>query len=311
MKISLASPHTSPPAPSAMQQHPSYGQAIARLGATVQVATLSQDGAVAAQAQIILRRFGPFSVAWMPRGPVWAPSLPPDDKNNVLKTIMASFGKSVQWLATPETLPETELFRGHGFAALITPQTLSEIDLTLSADQQLARQHVKWRNRLRHAFKSSLDVRNTPFDSCRHKSLLAYEADQRRRRGYHALPPAFTIAWAQNTLHQTRLFIARKNSQIVAYMLILLHWPVATYHIGYTGGEGRRLSAHNLLLWTASKWLRENGYSRLDLGQVDTRNSPGLARFKIGSGAAVRALGPGMLALPRLIYPRQSRHAAA
>jgi hypothetical protein len=38
----------------------------------------------------------------------------------------------------------------------------------------------------------------------------------------------------------------------------------------------------------------------LDLGTVDTENAPGLARFKIGSGAQIRSLGGTWLRIPGL-----------
>jgi lipid II:glycine glycyltransferase (peptidoglycan interpeptide bridge formation enzyme) len=80
-------------------------------------------------------------------------------------------------------------------------------------------------------------------------------------------------------------------------MLLLLHAPVATYHIGWTGPRGRQLNAHSLLMWRASCHLADAGYTRLDLGRTDPARTPGIARFKMGTGAELRDLGATTLRL--------------
>jgi lipid II:glycine glycyltransferase (peptidoglycan interpeptide bridge formation enzyme) len=65
---------------------------------------------------------------------------------------------------------------------------------------------------------------------------------------------------------------------------------VATYHIGWANDAGRELNAHNLLLWRAMQGLRERGIASVDLGGVNTHALPGISRFKLGTGGAVRTL---------------------
>ena len=69
-----------------------------------------------------------------------------------------------------------------------------------------------------------------------------------------------------------------------------MHGDAATYHVGWSSEEGRKLGAHSLLLWHAINVLRERGLRRLDLGGVDTERGAGIARFKIGTGGAVVTL---------------------
>jgi lipid II:glycine glycyltransferase (peptidoglycan interpeptide bridge formation enzyme) len=73
-------------------------------------------------------------------------------------------------------------------------------------------------------------------------------------------------------------------------MLYLIHGTAATYHVGWSGEEGRRLGAHNLLLWEAMSRLAAHGVRRLDLGGVNTQSSAGVARFKLGAGGEVVTL---------------------
>ena len=66
---------------------------------------------------------------------------------------------------------------------------------------------------------------------------------------------------------------------------------MATWQIGVARAEGRRLNAMNLLLWEAMGWLSDEGHETLDLGTLNTQDSPGLARFKLGTGAMAQRQG--------------------
>ena len=83
-------------------------------------------------------------------------------------------------------------------------------------------------------------------------------------------------------------------------MLFLLHATVATHYLGWTSDRGRQLGAQHRMIITAADTFAGRGLNRLDLGTIDTENAPGLARFKIGTGATVRSLGGTWLRLPRL-----------
>ena len=52
------------------------------------------------------------------------------------------------------------------------------------------------------------------------------------------------------------------------------------------------------MLARAAEALRAEGVAWLDLGSVDTEAAPGLARFKLGTGAELRRLGATCLVLP-------------
>ncbi|MGL4236328.1 hypothetical protein [Tabrizicola sp.] len=53
-----------------------------------------------------------------------------------------------------------------------------------------------------------------------------------------------------------------------------------------------------MMLTRAAEALAAEGVRWLDLGSVDTEAAPGLARFKLGTGAGLRRLGATMLVLP-------------
>ena len=178
-----------------------------------------------------------------------------------------------------------------GAAPLVSPATIARLDLAGSDDLLMAGLHQKWRNRLRHAQGQDLRVtrQNMP-DDPRHW-LLHAETAQQRRRGYRNWPPALTIAWARANRSGAKLFTAFAGKEVVAGLLVLRHGTGGTYHIGHTTARGRQMSAQTLLLWSAMTWLRRTGAETLDLGIINTEDAPGLARFKLGTGAVPHRLG--------------------
>lgn len=273
-----------------MQQHGHYLRTVQALGGLGQILKWG-DGATA---QVITRRIGPLRLNWMARGPCWPACA---DKPRALALLLCDTPGAV--LAIPDCADDIAGFRQAGFRALMPARAVAEIDLTLSREDRLAAQHGKWRNRLRQSARAAMVLHDQPFDPLCHAPLLTLEEDQRRRRRYAALPTRFTLAWARSNPAATRIFLAYgRGAEPIAFVLVLLHAPSASYHIGWTGAEGRKRSAHNRLLWEASNWLAAQGYRRFDLGWVDASANPGLTRFKTGFGASTRAIGPLMWRLP-------------
>lgn len=184
---------------------------------------------------------------------------------------------------------------------LQTEASVAVWDLSPPEDALRAGMKQKWRNRLAKAERARLRVSESRLDAERSHWLFERERVQAARRGYANWPEPVIRAYAAANGGQARLFDARSGGTIVAAMLFLLHGGTATYQIGWTGGEGRALCAHHLLLWVAARRLRARGTSRLDLGTIATDRAPGLARFKLGVGARPRTLGGTWLALPSLL----------
>lgn len=144
-----------------------------------------------------------------------------------------------------------------------------------------------------------MTVIDTPMPETPGHWLLVREAKQAKQRRYRRLPAAFTESWVRAGGRRcARLFTAEHDGECVAAMLFLLHGRSATYHIGWSGPQGRALGAHNLLLWKAQLWMAERGIRSLDLDLIDTETTPGLARFKLGSGARIVTLGATRLSAP-------------
>lgn len=306
----------SPPAP--LQQSAQYGAALGVLGRRVTYARITQNKKPLASAQIILRNLTPYiGLALLPRGPLWHGTVSTEEKHACLALLSRALPlpRLRALIINSEYPSDAEAMKRAGHIAIVTPQHMAELDLTLPKEQRLGAQTIKWRNRLRVVQKSRLKVSHAPFPDLRDHSphhsphhgpnhwLLQQDARQRRVKGYRALPAAFTTAYVHANPKSTQLFTATYDGTIVAAMLFLQHGSRATYHIGWTSAEGRLLSAHNLVLWEASNWLARHGASSLDLGIIDTENAAGLARFKIGTGAQIRPLGATWLYTPLTAGP--------
>jgi hypothetical protein len=266
-----------------LQQCATYAAVLGAFGCTSAVADISCGGVLLARARVHLRRFGPLRLAWLPRGPVWTPAAAPDAR------------RAAPWRAI-WAMGGTAGEAHHGWA-VARGSDLAELDLRPPDTGRRAAQHGKWRNRLGRAERAGLTFTARPIALPQDAPLLARETAQRRTRGYAALPQAFTEKWAALAPEATVMLTAAEGGAPVAFMLMLLHGQVATYHAGWSGSRGRALNAHTLLLWRASQILSQRGYQRLDLGRIDPARAPGLARFKLGAGAVPRALGATTLCL--------------
>lgn len=189
-----------------------------------------------------------------------------------------------------------KVVRAAGFRQIFTPGHIALLDLRRDLLRGL---HPKWRNRLRKAQSSDLRSLVSAWDGRPHW-LLEREAEQQRSRRYRAYPPAFSTCYAKVNPGRALIVEIRAPDDPVAAMLFLCHGTDATYQTGWTSARGRRLSAHNLASFTAMTQLRDRGIRWLDLGLIDTERNPGLARFKLGTGAALHRLGGTWLAVPGL-----------
>lgn len=163
----------------------------------------------------------------------------------------------------------------------------------IDPSEMRARLHQKWRNQLKKAEASELVVTDQPLDAKRHKWFLNAEAEQQASQRYKSYPSHFLLAYSAANKGQARVFTALREGRPVAAMLVLKHGLMATYQAGVTTSEGRAHCAHNLILWQIMCDLHKRRVQRLDLGRADL--SPGLRRFKLGSGAAIETLSGSFL----------------
>ncbi len=193
-----------------------------------------------------------------------------------------------RWPGITVVTPETPV-AGFGLIPLITP--VHHAIWPLSGDLR-AGMAGKWRNRL---VAAEPGLRLQRGDAGTLDRLLEREAAQRRDRGYRALPAGFVRALDPVCL---RLWDWRQGGQTAAAMAFVVQGGCATYHMGWTSDAGRAAGVHAVMLTRAAEALQVEGVRWLDLGSVNTEASPGLARFKLGTGARLKRLGATLLVLP-------------
>ncbi len=268
-----------------LAQSAGYARAMALLGVTVEELSLPVPEGSAGHALMQTRRLPVLGrVGLISRGPVWCAA---PDAQLLARTVSARRHPIILNAdgIAPAALAEAGFFR------IMTGATIAQLELNADVLSRRARMHQKWRNRLVRAEAGPLRVRREEMPVDSGHWLIRAEDAQRRARRYRELPTAFALAFAQANPGMAQLFTARLRGDAVAGMLILRHGPTATYHIGHTTEAGRILHAHTLILAHAADWLAEEGVEVLELGTLDTAGAPGLARFKLGSGAVPHALG--------------------
>lgn len=266
-------------------QSEEYARAAKLLSVPTETVSIEDDGIQIGKAQMQSRWWpGLGWVGLISRGPIWL------ETPNVAAFAAALHDLGHLVLLNSDGLRDTDL-SAHGFWPLMTPATLAvwRIDKPTSALEKGL--HQKWRNRLRKAETQKISVAVSHLPPDPGHWLLRQEKSQRKARRYKALSERFTLAYAAANPSDSFLFEARVAGEPVAGLLFLRHGAMATYHIGFTSESGRALGAHTLLMMRAAEHLSVKGVSYLELGMLDTVRAPGLARFKLGTGAEAHCLG--------------------
>lgn len=269
-----------------------YGAAYARRAAnSVNRAVIYESDSPVALAQIFRRKVaGVVTLAQILRGPVFLdPDIAPARAGAIMRALKAACqGTSRQVLFwTPELrdVPESiAAMRICGMRRILTGYGSVQVDLTQDTETLRQTLHGKWRNGLVHAEKSDLRVESATGGFAIPWLLERYEALQRRRRFGGPDPVLLAHILTDVPARDILLLRAFARNEPVAATLFLRHGQGASYLVGWTGDSGRPLNAGALLLWQGMRALQDRGATTLDLGGIDTRKAPGIARFKLGIG---------------------------
>lgn len=268
-----------PDAPVALQQSALWLEATRALGSDADMVTLG------ARRALVLRRRLPLvgDMALVSRANL---GISADDARGLRAHLRAK-----HLVVNAETFADAHALAGAGFHRLFAPRVVAELQLDPRADVMAARLNQKWRNRLRHGQAQGLVIRRRPMPPDPRFWLFKAEALQSMRKWYQPLPTEMVVAMAACKPGAAQVFTAHHMGRRVAAMLFLRHGREATYQIGWSDADGRRLSAGPACMWRAMIELQAMGADRIDLGAADKRLAPGLAHFKRGTGAALRELG--------------------
>lgn len=284
----------------ALQQSHAYGEAAAAQGVQIRRWQAVGPSGAEARVQSLTRRVLGVPVTAVLRGPVW---LDEPGEDAALLTALQRCHPHEILLWQPERLSGQT---PNVFHHIMTGASTAWLDLTAPEDARRKRLAGKWRNVLNRAERSALRVVEGVSAPALER-LIAEENAQRTER-YRGLPAAWLkrVCDAAAPAQAPLLLTAMMAGDPVGQMLYILHGMAATYQVGWLNEEGRRLGGHHLLLWWAMRILAQRGVRALDLGGIDTVKSPGIARFKLGTGANPVTLPGSYLRLPRL-WPLRAR----
>ncbi|MER5172608.1 MULTISPECIES: GNAT family N-acetyltransferase [Thioclava] len=271
--------------PPAYQQFGAYGEIARAGGRRVARLVLSLKEERIALAQVIGRR----GLWWLGRGPVFAKGVSEADRARALRALARRFAPGL-FIATPEAP-----VAGRGLIPIVTARHQALWALGPDVANLRSSLDGKWRNRLASAERKGMRITLEEDPAW----LLDAEHQQRKKRGYKALPRDFTTAWEMAMPGSVlSLGVQSDAGERLAGVVMMCHGRSATYQLGWSGEEGRKTGAHNFLLWQVSIALRAQGIRYIDLGDINSEEGAGLMRFKLGTGASVHRLGATMLVLP-------------
>ncbi len=275
---------------STLEQCWAYGAAIAA-AAKWRTRRWAVGEGPAAIVQVFERRVaGVATLARVVRGPLALDGAVGDDALAAVRRLHAKRrGGFLLWL--PEVAAgDAGRLQGLGVRRMVTGYSTVWLDLAPSADALRKGLKGAWRNQLKQAEASGLEVVVSQGGSALTDLLARYDRLQRRAR-FTAHKQGFYLAFAEAAEARDVLVLtAALDGEAVAGVLVLGHGRAATYTAGWTSDAGRAVNAHNLLLWRAVGALRADGRRWLDLGGVETTRNPGIARFKLGMGGEVVTL---------------------
>lgn len=238
------------------------------------------------------KAFGVVKVARLHRGPLIRPeAAKPAVIASVMKQLRAEYPSGpTRWTALVPEMAATEenaaILRWAGFKPIKGPGYRT-IWLDLAKDESALRKGMaqKWRNALNQAERAGLTVEVDRTGAHLPWLLEVYLADK-AAKGYRG-PSGPLLTRLRTAMHKDGdilILRACKDGTPVAGLLMLGHGKAATYQVGWTGDEGRRTRAHNLLLWRAILELKAQGRLALDLGGLLPDRAPGVTAFKRGLG---------------------------
>ncbi len=280
-----------------------YGEALKQMGRTAKHVRIFSGGALIGVALVEIRNMmGFFTLAHIMRGPIWShQSISRKSKvaalNALQKTLPCRGAHGL--IIVPDGSDDLDL-NGTGYTRVMTGYHTALLDISDDENAISTRLNGKWRNRLRAAEKSDLRILPISKKAEKYSWLLEQENSRQQKVGYrthaHALAPHYQTIAGKRSLFA---FEAKNGTDRVGGALFLKHGANATYHIGWTNDDGKQLNANNLLLWHAIKALKKEKVEILDLDGLNTDFNPGIARFKIGTGAKVISMSGAWTKGPR------------
>lgn len=286
---------------------------------------------VGAAAQMLIRRMGPFTVLYVPRGPAVAPDASPGEIAALTLAIdeIARKRRSVIAFIEPDVPIDQLATRGslgwNRSSVELQPLRTIKVPVTGSDDEILESMKSKTRYNVRLAGRRGVTVRQATIEETPDFYEVLEETSSRDEFGIHSIEYYADMIDAFG--EDAALLVAEFDGSLVAGAIVLKHGNEAIYMFGASARSAQRHMPTHLLQFEAMKWARERGCSTYDLWGIPPTDTPpdeasedelnvrsglwGVYRFKQGFGGDTvsypgvyeRVYRPGLVDLWRRFRP--------
>ncbi len=245
------------------------------------------DGREAGLVQIFETGFAGLHAVILDRGPLWLPGYGAPEHLMAFFTAFdrefpRRFGRRRRII--PEIDQSKALLVPYREVSRIKPYQTIWLDLTQDEEKLRAGLHKNWRNALSKAARENIRVEW-------HKNgaglswLLQHHHAHRTMKNFQAASPKFIRLLAKFFVPRGDMLLGQAfiGDEAVAGVLFFRHGLAATYQLGWSGDQGRKVNAHQLLLWQGMMCLKGEGVQDIDLGGINDV-AEGVRAFKEGMG---------------------------
>lgn len=263
---------------------------------------VAQDGALVAGAQVLYRRFGPLSLAYVPKGPV----LLVNDGEAIallwraIREHARRFG-AIALKVEPEWRDEDAAahawLRSYGFRPspnTIQPRRTVIVDLVPDEEEILARMKPKWRYNIRLSSRKGVEVRSEGPEALGIFYELMRVTGERDGFAIHSRAYYEKALALFAPLGRAQLLVAYYEEQPLAALMPFAFNKQAWYMYGASSNAHRERMPNHQLQWRAMQWAKAQGCTQYDLWgiadvdpQAPTAKLEGVQRFKEGFGGEI------------------------
>lgn len=257
------------------------------------------DGHIRAVAGLLKRPVGPFSMCYVPKGPVFEAGAGPALQVQVLAALvrLARQQRAIYLKVDPD-IPAADVARLAPFGEqafrpssgqIQMPATML-LDVTGTEEELLARMKPKWRYNIRLAEKRGVEI--VPGTQADFPEAYRIYQETGARDGFLVRPYNYcALQWGTYLeAGMAGLWFARYDGQALAVILPVALGTRMWYLFGGSRSLHRNLMPAHLLQWQAMRWGREQGCTEYDMWgapEVLAEGQPlwGVYLFKQGFGA--------------------------
>ena len=243
--------------------------------------------------QVLVKiKYGIFKIIRINRGPIFFNNLNPTRKVELSnsffsKTLHHLRRKSISFsFITPEIKYNNEKPK---LLSLIFKNKFpqfgsSKINLNKSEDELMMSYDGKWRNLLRKAIKFSPKIFKYNNQNDELNEFINFYADFKKKNNFSGVNDETIklLSEYKNDVFKFNLYFIKKDNNMISGLLSIVHGNTATYLIGISNYEGRKINANYLLLNQAIMDAKSNNCKFFDLGGLNSRTPAGIVRFKNG-----------------------------